>query len=249
MKTMSVKLTLNEKLRLAPFIFFSLFYFLNYEIYKQNPPENLFAAIFKMLPVLSLALYVAITNSMSPDHLTGGIKSLKDLIPEEHLPCFVMVGLMISSLGDACLIWRQSLFVLGVLFFAFAQCLYIVAFSGFPGTRSTKELFILVGMNAYMCVQSGMTSYGMKVLVMFYMCVLFTMGWRATARFEVKQTIGALIGCIGAISFMCSDFLIAVNMWVFPVPLCEFLVMVSYYGAQLGIALSTTPGLDVKTDL
>ncbi|KAL3874459.1 hypothetical protein ACJMK2_037470 [Sinanodonta woodiana] len=249
MQTFLVKLSTNEKIRLAPFIFFTLFYFLNYEIYKQYPPENLFAAIFKMLPVLSLALYVAITNSKFPDHLTGSIKSVKDLIPEEHSPCFVMVGLMVSSLGDACLIWRQSLFVFGVVIFAIAQCLYIVAFSGYPGTRSTKELFILAGLNIYMFVQSGMTSYGMKALVMFYMCVLFTMGWKATARFEVKQTTGALIGSIGAISFMCSDFLIAVDKWVFPVPLCEFLVMVSYYGAQFGIALSATPGLDVRKDV
>ncbi|KAL3855321.1 hypothetical protein ACJMK2_014537 [Sinanodonta woodiana] len=161
----------------------------------------------------------------------------------EHLLYFVLLGLLTSSLGDICLTFSHNLFFPGTLLFAITHYCYAVAFGKQNGGRMTKIVFILIWMTGFILIQPKVTPCIMKMLILGYSALLFNTGWRSTAIFESERTIGAFIGCLGTISFMSSDSL----TWVIPIPRCEFLIMVTYYCGQLGIALGTTQRLHVAS--
>lgn len=74
------------------------------------------------------------------------------------------------------------------------------------------------------------------------------MVWRAVARvqlFEDLWTWTKLCSCGGGILFALSDFCIGFNMFVSPIPYANMLIMVSYYAAQLGIALSVVDSTSI----
>lgn len=74
--------------------------------------------------------------------------------------------------------------------------------------------------------------------VPLYCTLLLTMGWRANARLEGVQNLPKLLAAFGGIFFIASDALIAFNMFYSTIPHVDFLVMSTYYIAQLGISLS-----------
>ena len=81
----------------------------------------------------------------------------------------------------------------------------------------------------------------MEFLAPLYLTLICIMGWRAVARvqfFDDLWTWTKLCGCAGAIFFMISDLLIAVDNFVTKVPYSHQLIMFTYYAAQLGVSLS-----------
>lgn len=68
--------------------------------------------------------------------------------------------------------------------------------------------------------------------------------WRAITGLQVSVRGKAwqwtkLCACIGAVSFGISDLILGLNKFYSPIPFARAIVMVTYYGAQLGIALSS----------
>lgn len=81
----------------------------------------------------------------------------------------------------------------------------------------------------------------MEYLTPFYLTLICIMGWRAVARvqfFDDLWTWTKLCGCAGAIFFMISDLLIAIDTFITKVPFSHQLIMTTYYAAQLLISLS-----------
>ncbi|KAL3855327.1 hypothetical protein ACJMK2_014543 [Sinanodonta woodiana] len=236
MQFTNVMSQMDNKIYVVMFIVSTIFFVWHYDLYEKNPPETVTAAFLKAFPIISLAGYVA------------AVKAKKMQLKEHtHLLSFVIAGLLTSSLGDICLIFSHHLFFPGMLLFAITHCCYAVAFGKHTGGLMTKIVFILIWMTGFIFIQSKVTSYIMKVLILGYSALLFNTGWRSTAIFESERTIGAFFGFLGTISFMSSDSLIAIDTWVIPIPRCEFLIMVTYYCGQLGIALGTTQRLYVKS--
>ncbi|KAH9500041.1 Methionine aminopeptidase 1D, mitochondrial [Bulinus truncatus] len=67
------------------------------------------------------------------------------------------------------------------------------------------------------------------------------MAWRAVARVQIYDDLWTwtkLCGCAGAVCFLTSDAVIAVNMFAFSVSFAHQIVMLTYYAAQFGISLS-----------
>ena len=67
------------------------------------------------------------------------------------------------------------------------------------------------------------------------------MAWRAVARvqlFDDLWTWTKLCGCAGAIAFVLSDTILAFDKFVVALPYAHPLIMLTYYAAQFGIALS-----------
>lgn len=237
---LTITLSRDQKMKLLPFCVTLVIYFILYVPLTGYPVETFSSVFFKVLPIWSLALYISFTSN----NLPLGIPRKEDLIPEDKRARHFFFALLVSSVGDACLVARTTLFLPGVLFFAIAQVLYLNGLDmDFKGSK-TRFLFVLLGMCTYLCVQPGIESYLMKIIVGLYLCLLFTVGWRATARYEAERSKAALAGSVGALIFMLSDFLIAVEKWNFSIPCPGFLVMSTYYAAQFGHALSTTK--DIK---
>jgi uncharacterized membrane protein YhhN len=81
----------------------------------------------------------------------------------------------------------------------------------------------------------------MVYFVLLYVILICTMAWRAVARvqfFGDLWTWTKLCAFAGAVCFLVSDFVIAVDKFRYPVPYSHQIIMVTYYAAQLGIALS-----------
>ena len=217
-----------QQIHLIPFYALVTIYYITYQPFWSYPPETLTAALFKSLPVWALAWYV---RTCAGDRQTS-------LLPEQDYHRFLFVGLLFSSLGDAALIARETMFVPGMLLFAIAHVFYLCALE--PGSNNSryKPLFILGCIGSYLFIENGMDSVVMKFLVLIYSVLIFSVGWRAASKFEREQSYPALLGLFGILSFLFSDFIIGVNKWKFYVPFNEMIVMTTYYLGQLGIALS-----------
>ncbi|KAK3093713.1 hypothetical protein FSP39_019146 [Pinctada imbricata] len=218
---------LNNK-HLFPFYALFILYYILYTPFWSRPPVTFTAAFFKVLPVWALAGFV---------RLSAG-EDLKALLPKKDYHRFLMIGLLFSSLGDAVLVSIENLFIPGMLLFSFAHIFYSLAIGPGADYSRLKSLFILGCIGSFLFLASGMEGCVMQILVMVYSVLIFTVGWRATSKFEVDQSYPSLFGCVGILLFLFSDFIIGVNKWKFYVPFNEFIIMTTYYVGQLGIALS-----------
>ena len=74
------------------------------------------------------------------------------------------------------------------------------------------------------------------------------MVWRAVSRvqlFDDLWTWTKLCSCGGGILFALSDLILGLNKFVSPIPYANMLIMISYYAAQLGIALSVVDNTSI----
>ncbi|XP_023226961.1 lysoplasmalogenase-like protein TMEM86A [Centruroides sculpturatus] len=189
----------------------------------DNP--SWFACLIKCLPVGWLCIFV-ILHGMSLD--------------EKHTYSRrILTGLIFSCFGDLLLIW-PCYFIWGMLSFAIAHVLYILAFGMSPLNPIAGLVCISLGTTATYIMYPGMSGL-YSVLVPVYIYLLMLMVWRAVARvqlFEDLWTWTKLCSCGGGILFALSDSLIGITMFYTPVPHAGTVIMVAYYAGQLGIALS-----------
>ncbi|XP_005101617.1 lysoplasmalogenase-like protein TMEM86A [Aplysia californica] len=211
--------------KLVPFfktvaIFFVLF--------GQEERSSIFFCIVKCLPVVSLIAFVLL-HGMSLDECYRYSRR-------------ILVGLVFSAIGDAFLVWKHSFmnFEMGLLSFAIAQTMYARAFGWRPLKPYAGTVFLFVGLSVYSYLQMYLTGI-MSYLAPFYLTLICTMAWRAVARVQFYDDLWTwtkLCGCIGAVCFMVSDLVIAINMFAFSVPFSHQIIMLTYYAAQFGISLS-----------
>ncbi|XP_061174487.1 lysoplasmalogenase TMEM86A-like [Saccostrea echinata] len=216
---------------LIPFYVLCAVYFVLYQPFLHYPEETFSAAFFKVLPIFALIAFVRLN--------VGDENVLQNPIPKSDFHRFTILGLIFSSIGDACLIARETMFIPGMLFFTIAQAWYLYALG--PGSKGSRlqSIFYLGGVGTFLFLESGIEGIFMKFLVLIYTVLIFTVAWRAASRFERENTYPALLGFVGILLFTLSDFLIGVNKWKFYIPFSEFLVMMTYYGGQFGIALGS----------
>lgn len=153
----------------------------------------------------------------------------------------ILTGLIFSCIGDAFLVW-PCCFLWGMISFAIAHILYISAFGMYPWNPVAGMVCSVLVMLCYYLFYPGL--YGIyAVSVPIYIVVLGFMVWRAVARvqlFEDLWTWTKLCSCGGGILFAISDTLIGLRIFcshIF-IPHVKTLIMLTYYAAQLGIALS-----------
>jgi hypothetical protein len=91
----------------------------------------------------------------------------------------------------------------------------------------------------------------LKVLVPIYILLLLSMLWRALSRLqifnrEVEWTWTKLCCSLGALCFVISDSVLSFDLFIYDVPYSHPIIMLTYYAAQLGIALSVVDSSDPK---
>lgn len=153
-------------------------------------------------------------------------------------------GLLLSLAGDVLLMLPLGLFVPGLLAFLAAHLCYIAALAGdgggvrAPWLPAIPVFAIAAGVLAALWPSLG----SLRLPVAAYVGVIATMAWQAIARWRVLRTQGALLAAAGACCFLMSDASLAMRRFVAPFAGATMLIMLTYYAAQWGLALSVHDG-------
>ena len=160
---------------------------------------------------------------------------------------WLLAGMVFALGGDIFLmIPERDLFVPGLASFLVMQLCYIVAFfrsareNGHPVTGlkwlSHALPFVLYsGAFVFYLRTSFETNTALQPLwtpVVLYVVCISSMGVSATARFGAVLTGSFRRVTLGAILFMISDSVIALNKFVIRVPFAPLLIMVTYAATQ-----------------
>lgn len=145
----------------------------------------------------------------------------------------VVMGLIVSMIADGVLYW----FMIGLVTFFIAHIFYIVAFrhiarKPMPIWAAIVLIFYGIGMAVWLAgsqFTTGQTVLGIAIIA--YICAITTMGWMAIRT-------GLPLAIIGALLFIFSDSILAIDRFVYTIPFRDALVMISYYAAQVFIAAS-----------
>ncbi len=167
-----------------------------------------FAWILKAAPVCILITYVL----------------LKPRFPTQW---FLVTALCFSGLGDVLLEWDY--FTFGLAAFLLTQLCYGVLFSRY--WRGLKQRAIWgICLSIYMIVMTITLWPNLGNLqwpVMAYLCIIALMGLLA-----LQSDLPWQWAPLGALIFISSDTLIALDKFIHPLPLRSYLVMLTYYAAQ-----------------
>ena len=173
--------------------------------------------IFKLIPMLTLII-IAITTKV---HLSTSYKTL------------LCIGLIFCSIGDYSLQW----FIIGLSSFLIGHVFYILAFHQ-TNERSIptyiKILLALYGLTMIIWVSGTLwqrADFILAIAVTVYILIILTMGL-------MSFKVGSSFAIIGALLFICSDTVLAINRFIYPIEYSHQLIMFTYYGAQLLLALS-----------
>lgn len=185
--------------------------------------------ITKPLPVLLMALW------------------LLTLPAKGRFQWAIIIGLFLSALGDLLLELELEntpvdLFVLGLSSFLLAHVAYIVAF-----LQDARRLSLLRGALSfgYGAVIFAVLYFagdlgGMVAPVLLYMLVICAMLWRAAARYGAPGVVprSGREGLWGALLFVLSDSVLALNRFAFDIPFGGYIVIITYWMGQSDIALA-----------
>ncbi|CAN8003624.1 unnamed protein product [Ixodes pacificus] len=202
-------------------------------------PPSWLPCLLKCLPVAFLGVFVVL----------HGIS----LGQERHsYSRRVLLGLCLSCIGDALLVWPWG-FLPGMAAFALAHACYTAAFGLQPlrpwagaacaTLAAAAAALLLPGLWGKYCRWSSLSARVLVWAVPCYSLVLMVMVWRGVSRvrlFGDLWTWTRLCSCIGAVLFAVSDAMLALDAFYLSASpaYARHAVMFTYYAAQLGIALS-----------
>jgi len=176
--------------------------------------------------------------------LVIAVALLSFFTPNVH-PAFTLwiaAGLVLSLGGDVALMFETNrAFLIGLVLFLLAHVVYSITFTvpnGFhPGDIATGAVLLVVAVAIYLYLRPGLGS--MQGPVIAYTLIICFMVNRALSAFfgDAFTTTQAWLLSLGAVLFMLSDIVLAVNRFRQPME-NHRLSLFAYYLGQLLIALS-----------
>ncbi|MCH2057091.1 MAG: lysoplasmalogenase [Thalassotalea sp.] len=173
------------------------------------------------------------------------IIAVRHLAPQKRL--FVSLAIIASGIGDVLLVFEfESAFMIGLFSFLVAHLIYGVVFYRFANIQVEDDSFngVLPDGQGRRRIAFGIALFaaamGYHILpstgdlflpVAFYLIVITGMAISALIFNMNKLTV------IGALSFVLSDSILAQSLFKTPLLASTYLVMVTYYFAQLMILL------------
>ncbi|MEQ8362825.1 MAG: lysoplasmalogenase [Cyclobacteriaceae bacterium] len=164
--------------------------------------------------------------------------------PSTAMAKTVVAAIIFSWIGDVCLMFQgtnELYFMAGLGAFLLAHVCYIVAYSqhleereGFGLNGVQKFRFslpiVLAGTGLITILYNHLG--GLKIPVTIYAIVLIVMTLQALFRYGYTHTISFWFVFVGAILFMISDSLIAINKFLSSFELAGLAIMATYMLAQ-----------------
>jgi uncharacterized membrane protein YhhN len=153
----------------------------------------------------------------------------------------ILAGLLLSLVGDIFLMPpRDRFFIHGLISFLIAHLCYIVAFMYESGRALSLRGVIPFLIYGGLMMRVLWPHLGkMRVPVVFYMLAILMMGWTATSRWMLIEQPESLLAMLGALLFIASDSLLALDKFKGRFRSAQLLIFSSYAAAQWLIALST----------
>lgn len=164
---------------------------------------------------------------------------LHDAPPSEYRR-WISLGLIFSVVGDVLLAWPGDLFVFGLGAFLLAHLAYLKAYLSDCRRPALLSLALALGLGATLLgilISSGLGPLLVPVIV--YGLAISAMLWRALARLGTAvPERSAWLAAAGALAFVFSDSVIGINRFVAPFHAAPYLIIISYWLGQWGIAAS-----------
>lgn len=155
---------------------------------------------------------------------------------------FTLLALVLSLLGDILLMLDDEnpiFFIAGLGSFLLAHIMYTMVFLKKRKVHTRIWIFLLVlfiyGLGLFYMIQTGMGH--MLIPVIFYIIAIFTMATAAYARRGRVIKASFHLVLFGAILFLLSDSMIAIDKFYQPFAFSNISIMLSYGLAQLFIVL------------
>jgi len=152
----------------------------------------------------------------------------------------ITFGLFFSLLGDIFLMLPDDHFLMGLVSFLLAHLAYIGAFglgAGWAVYALALPPFLLFGGAVWYLLSPRLGK--MRLPAFVYMLAILLMGWQAANQMLATGTTAALMALAGALLFLVSDSVLALNRFRKAVPAAQVIILSTYYAAQMLIALST----------
>ncbi|MGD9899383.1 MAG: lysoplasmalogenase [Calditrichaceae bacterium] len=151
----------------------------------------------------------------------------------------IIAGLFFALAGDIFLMLPSDRFLSGLSCFLVTHVFYILAFisgSSFP----VGYIYLIPGLVlSAVFLKILLPHAGSKTVpVIIYSLILVFLLWQAAGRMDEIFSYSSIIALIGTILFVFSDVILAYNRIVKKFRSAQFIILSTYYLAQLGIACS-----------
>jgi len=151
-----------------------------------------------------------------------------------------LLALSFSLLGDCLLMFvdqSSQFFISGLIAFLIAHVFYIIVFLKSRNKSKSPFGFIMLmliyGLGLFYLLKNGLAD--MLIPVVIYMLVILTMSTSSFLRRGKVSHISFNLVFLGAILFMISDSLLALNKFYKPLPWSDISIMLTYALAQLSL--------------
>ncbi len=195
-------------------------------IFDNTDGLNLYHYLTKPLILLSLIVFFL----KQSNHLDTKTKYI------------TLFAILFSLIGDILLMFTtksSNFFMGGLLAFLMAHIMYILVFLKKKNTHKKGLFFLgvslLYGMTIFYFLKDGLGQLLVPVIV--YMLVILTMGISAFLRNDSVSKTSYNLVFLGAIFFITSDSLLAINKFYEPFKFAGILIMLTYAIAQYFIVL------------
>jgi uncharacterized membrane protein YhhN len=157
----------------------------------------------------------------------------------ENYQYLILGGLVFSLFGDVFLMLPKDRFIAGLLSFFVAHIFYISAFAGDFGPYFGWGYLIPILIYIAVFLKILLPHTGkMSIPVVAYALVLGAFLWQASGRGWTLGESSPAIAFFGAVLFVASDSILAYDRFVKGFTFARLLTMLTYWLAQVFIALS-----------
>jgi len=150
----------------------------------------------------------------------------------------IVAGLVLSLIGDVCLMLRPARFLAGLLAFLLAHLVYIGAFGRLADDLWWPALLLaaLVGVIMARVLWSG--AGRLRPAVLAYIAAIVLMVATAASAWHANADSGRLALLVGALLFLISDGVLGYARFRHRFPAAQGIILGTYYPAQWLIAAS-----------
>lgn len=161
-------------------------------------------------------------------------------IPSQNRSGLLLMALQFSLIGDV-LLMRSNLFIPGLIAFLLAHVAYIFVYRQYQGEQTDNSLYglhkirmsfpiILAGTGLVVILFPKLGDLTLPVVV--YAAVITTMTLTALFRYGRTTNESFWFVFVGAVLFMISDSVLAINKFLSPIEYSGIYIMLTYSFAQ-----------------